>query len=517
MSHDDSRDNSSDNADGGRASSEPHLPQTSGRRDALNRRRTEAYQFSISLAVSGDKDAVRRVADAELELHTHPRRRTPFREGPWVLIVGFAAMILFGAILLKLPWSAAPGTQITWEEALFTSTSATTVTGLAVRNTANDFSFFGQLVILFLLQVGGVGFIAFSVLLFRLIGRRITLQTRFIVQQSLGQQGASGVLNLALYVLGITLAIEAVGALFLWLRWRTTMPDSQALWYAVFHAISSYCNAGFDLFSGTDQGMLFGYGTDWFTLTVMGALITVGGFGITILYDLWSFRADRNLSINTRITIVLTFLLTLVGFIIFMADASLHANVMSGTTMSERSAVGLFTVVSARTAGLTIVPLEKLNEATQMMVLLWMFVGGAPASMAGGVTLSTVGVLMVSVLATVRGLDSASAFGRTIPFETIAKAVAVMTVSTLLVTALTLALSLRHEGEIFAVAFEVVSAFANAGYSLDFTSHLDGVGRFIIAFAMFWGRLGPLTIVVALAQRQQPTLIQFPEEPVILG
>ena len=512
MTDDDSNGTTDNGPAGG---SEPSAPRAKRASGARSRRPT--YQFSISLGGSGDKDAYRKLADAEMAMQSQPRRRTPFREGPWVLILGFAAIILVGAMLLKLPFAAAPGVHITWEEAIFTSTSATTVTGLAVLNTANDFSRAGQVIILFLLQVGGVGFIAFSVLLFRLIGRRITLQTRFIVQQSLGQQGASGVLNLALYVLGITLAIEAAGALLLWLRWRATLPDGEALWYAVFHAISSYCNAGFDLFSGTDQGVLFGYGTDWFTLTVMGLLITVGGFGITILYDLWSYPADRNLSINTRITIVLTVALTVVGFLIFMADASLHQNVMSDKGVIERASVGLFTVVSARTAGLTIVPLEQLNDATQMMILLWMFVGGAPASMAGGVTLSTVGVLVISVFATVRGLNTASAFGRTIPFETIAKAVAVMTVSTLLVTGLTLFLSLRHEGTLFDVAFEVVSAFANAGYSLNFTGNLDSVGRYVIAFAMFWGRLGPLTIVVALAQRQQPTLIHYPEEPVILG
>lgn len=516
MNHDDSNtEHDNSGPDAGRGTPPSPTPRKSGQ--VRGRVRSDAYQFSISLAGTGDKDAIRRLADAEMELSTHARRRTPFKEGPWVLILGFAAIIALGAVLLKLPWSAASGVIITWEEAIFTATSATTVTGLVVRNTANDFSRFGQVIILILLQVGGVGFIAFSVLLFRLIGRRVTLHTRFIVQQSLGQEGASGVLNLALYVLGITLAIEAVGALFLWLRWRTVLPDGDALWYAVFHAVSSYCNAGFDLFSGTEHGVLFGFGTDYLTLTIMGILIMVGGLGITILYDVWSYRADRNLSINTRIILLLTVLLTVVGFFIFMVDPRLHEDVMADAGAGERAAVGLFTVISARTAGLTIIPLEQLSEATQLMVLLWMFVGGAPASMAGGVTLSTVGVLLISVLATVRGLDTASAFGRTLPFETIAKAVAVMTVSTLLVTAITMFLALQHEGAIFDVTFEVVSAFANAGYSLNFTGALDSIGRYAIAFAMFWGRLGPLTIVVALAQRQQPTLIQYPEEPVILG
>ncbi|NJN83402.1 MAG: hypothetical protein HC802_14700 [Caldilineaceae bacterium] len=210
---------------------------------------------------------------------SQPKRGGLFNwSGPWVLIVGFAAIILVGTLLLKLPWSAAEGRSISWADALFTSTSATTVTGLVVLNTARDFSFFGQLVILFLLQVGGVGFIAFSVLLFRLIGRRVNLQTRFIVQQSLGAEKRSGVVELALYVLGVTVTLEAIGALLLWLRWRTVMSDADAIWYAIFHAISSYCNAGFDLFSGTERGTLFGFGSDWYTLAVMGTLIVLGAW-----------------------------------------------------------------------------------------------------------------------------------------------------------------------------------------------------------------------------------------------
>ncbi len=443
-------------------------------------------------------------------------RRHGLMSDSWVLIWGFAAIVLIGTLLLKLPWASATGQSITWSEAFFTSTSATTVTGLVVLNTAHDFSFFGQVIILFLLQVGGVGFIAFSVLLFRLIGRRVTLQTRFMVQQSVGASELSGAIDLALYVLGVTLALEAAGAALLWLRWRTTLPDGQALWYAVFHAVSSYCNAGFDLFSGTELGTLFGYGSDWYTLLVMGVLIVLGGFGIVILYDLWSYWRDRSLSLHTRLTLTISAVLTVLGTSLIMFDPFFRTT-LAGMPWGERFNVGLFTVVSARTAGLTIIPLEQLTDASQFMIMMWMFIGGSPASMAGGVSSSTVAVLIVSVLATARGHTSAVAFHRTLPQETIAKAVAIMTVSTLLVVAVTLILTIIDLGPVFTTAFEVVSAFANAGYSLNFTPNLDEFSRYLIAFTMFWGRVGPLTIVVALAQRMQPTLVRFPEEPVILG
>ena len=487
------------------------IPEGSQQGDAAPKQEYEDI-IAIKEAASEPYAGIPRLTDKD-----SPARRRPRSSGPKILIAGFALIILCGTLLLKLPWASASGQSITWGEALFTATSATTVTGLVVLNTANDFSFFGQIIILFLLQVGGVGFISFSVLLFRVIGRRVNLQTRFLVQQSLATGELSGALNLAIYVLGVTLSLEAIGATLLWFRWHRSMPQGEAIWYSIFHAISSYCNAGFDLFSGTGYTPLFGFGTDWYTLTVMGILILLGGFGITILYDLWSFGADRNLGLNTRLTLVLTAALSVVGVAVILIDPSFHLGVGATVPWAQRFFVGLFTIVSSRTAGLTIVPLEQLGEASQMIILLWMFIGGAPASMAGGVSTSTVAVILVAVVATARGHTSSVSFQRTLPRETIAKAVAIMTVSTVLVALVTLILVMNKEGPIFATSFEVVSAFSNAGYSLDFTSQLDEFGRLLIALTMFWGRLGPLTIVVALAQSEQPTLIRYPEEPVILG
>ena len=443
-------------------------------------------------------------------------QRRNLMSSSWILILGFATIITIGTLLLKLPWASATGKPISWDAAIFTSTSAATVTGLAVLNTAKDFSLFGQIIILLLLQVGGVGFIAFSVLLFRLIGRRVTLQERFLVQQSVGAGELSGVINLALYVLGVTLSLEAIGAFLLWLRWRQSMPDGLALWYAVFHSISSYCNAGFDLFTGTEWEVLFGYGTDWYTLSVMGALIMLGGFGITIMYDLWSYWRDHSLSLHTKLTLALTAVLTSLGIGLILLDPYFRT-AMQDIPWNERVAAGAFTIVSARTAGLTILPLDQLTDASQLIIMLWMFIGGSPASMAGGVSSSTVAVLVAAVLATARGRASTVIFHRTLPEETISKAVAIMTVSSVLVVAMTLLLALRGSAPIFLAGFEVVSAFANAGYTIGSTADWDAVTRYILSFTMFWGRLGPLTIVIALARRLQPTLVRFPEEPVILG
>lgn len=455
-------------------------------------------------------------------------RRLSRAQAPRLLIYGFAGIILLGTLLLKLPAATTSGVSISWMEAVFTSTSAVTVTGLGVLTTSTDFSRFGQFIILVLLQVGGVGFIAFSVLLFRLVGRRVTLNERFLIQQSLGGERHFGftrnwgrlgsVANIALYVLVVTVSIEAVGTLLLWLRWRTELPDGEALWLALFHAISSYCNAGFDLFAGNGHAPIFGFGADYFTLAVMSALIVLGGVGVAVLYDMASYFRNRMLALNTRITLGLSVVLLVTGLAVMALDHELYEVTLAAHSLGEQIAISVFTVISARTAGLTILPLEEVSQSTQLMLLFWMFVGGAPASMAGGVTTSTFGVLLISALATAKGGDNqAVAFGRSVPRETLNKAVAIMTVSTMLVAAVTILLSLFTQGDIFALGFEVVSAFANAGYSLGYTRELSAWGQALIAFTMFWGRLGPLTIVIALAQRERPSLIQYPEEPVILG
>jgi trk system potassium uptake protein TrkH len=437
-------------------------------------------------------------------------------QGPWILIVGFALLILLGTFVLRLPWMSAGDKPVTWSDAFFTAASAITVTGLTVRDTAQDFSFAGQIAILILLQIGGVGFITSSVILFRLIGRRVTLGTRFLVQQDVGTGQLSGVGRLATYVLIITVAFETVGAILLWVRWSTVYPPGEALWYAIFQSISTYCNAGFDLFGATDQGALYGFAGDWFSLLVLSLLVIAGGFGIAIYYDLIASWRTRMFSLNTRFSLTLAAGLIVGGLVFILLDPILHSQVLSERTYAERFWMGLFTSISARTAGVTIVPIDRLGDATQLVLVMLMFIGAAPASMAGGVSTSTIAVLLTAVSGTARGREAA-VFGRTLPVETVAKAVAISTVSLLVIMVVTLMLTLYYQTGLVELGFEVVSAYSNTGYSLGLTSDLDNFGRFVIAFTMFWGRLGPLTIVVALAQREHPTLIRYPEEPVILG
>lgn len=437
------------------------------------------------------------------------------KQNSLILVIGFALLILLGTVLLRLPVAGAQR-PLTWDEAFFISTSATTVTGLVVITPALDLSLFGQVVVLLLMEVGGVGFIAFSVVLFALIGRRLGLAERMILRQSLGVLQTTQIFRFTLYVLVTTIGIQLVGAFLLWLRWQSQLDPGRAAYLALFHSVSAFCNAGFDLFAGTGE-VLFGFGRDWYTLSVMMALIVIGGLGILVVLDLAVYPWNRRLTVHTKLTLLISGVLIALGLPLVLGDGVFGGTAMAGLPAGEHLLVTMFNVVSARTAGLTIVPLDELSPASALVLMVSMFIGGAPASMAGGVTISTVGVLLVAVHSTVRGVPQAVAFGRTLPLETIAKAVAIMTVSTLVCFIVTLVLLTGQAGDLFTVAFEVVSAFSNTGYSLGATANLDQVGRALIAFTMFWGRLGPLTLVVLLAQRERPTLVLHPAEQVVLG
>ena len=443
-------------------------------------------------------------------IHSHPSPLA--RSNALTLVIGFAFLIIVGTLVLRLPAAGGERT-LTWSEALFTSTSAVTVTGLNVITPAVDLSRFGQIMVMLLIEIGGVGFVVFSVLLFGLIGRRLGIAERLLLRQSLGVLHTGDISRLAKLVLLNTALIQFVGALVLWVRWMPVLGPGEAMYQALFHSVSAFCNAGFDLFSGTGT-VLFGFGHDPITLTVLMALIVVGSLGILVITDLVAFPRNRRLMVHTKLTLLIYGVLMLLALPVLVLDPAVQ---QVGDTPTDEFFIALFDIVSARTAGITIMSLEKLSEPSKLMLLVSMFIGGAPASMAGGVTSSTVGVLLVSVASTVRGAPQTVAFGRTLPLETIGKAVAIMTVATLLCFVVTMILLINAAGRTFPVTFEVVSAFSNTGYSLGETGELNDLGRLLIAFTMFWGRLGPLTLVVLLAQRERPSHVLYPSEQIVIG
>ncbi|MCB0154326.1 MAG: hypothetical protein KDF65_05970, partial [Anaerolineae bacterium] len=306
--------------------------------------------------------------------------------GSRILVLGFAAIILIGTVLLALPIAAEGPESITWQEALFTAVSATTVTGLVVVGTEATFSTFGEIVILCLIQVGGIGFITLSVVLFRVIGRRVGIYERILLSQALGVGAYRGIVRLTLMVILITLGTELIGAAILFIEWVQIMDWQQAAYFAIFHSVSAFCNAGFDLFQSLDDPVVEASRANPVVLIVLSMLITIGTLGITVIYDLIVWPRERHLSLHTRLILPFTLLLVVVGTLLMMIDEMfVGGHALSAMPLGERWWVAFFTIVSSRTAGITLIPMGDLGPASQIVVFVWMFIGGAPASMGGGV------------------------------------------------------------------------------------------------------------------------------------
>lgn len=431
------------------------------------------------------------------------------------LVAGLALLVAAGTLLLSLPGVATR--PLALSEALFTATSALAVTGLSTITPARDLTPSGQAVLLVLIQVGGVGFMAAAVIVLRLLGRKISLVDRLALRDSLGLIEPRAILRVTGRVVMAAFAIEAIGALLLWLTWRERLGDGRAALYGLFHAVSAFCNAGFDLFSG-----LPGYNgipTDGWTLAILGALIVAGGLGIPVLGDVFIWvRQRRRLSLHSRITLILYAALILLGALALALSESQAGSALAGLPVGRRLTLATFQAVSARTAGFAGVSnLEQLAPASQMMTMGLMLIGSAPASMGGGITTGTFAVLVLSLWAYVQGQPTAQVGGRTIAAEAVRRASAIVTVSLLVVGGATWLILITHPVTLDRALFEVISAFATCGLTLAFTGELNLFGQAVIMLVMFWGRLGALTVVAALAQQAPPPLVTYPEEPLLIG
>lgn len=431
------------------------------------------------------------------------------------VIGGLAGLVIIGTILLLLPGVGAER-PLTVEEALFTAVSALSVTGLSIITPSRDLSPFGQMVLVLLLQVGGVGFMVSAVVVLRLLGRRIRLVDRLALQGSLGLLEPRAIVQLTTRVFLTVIAIEALGAFVLWLNWRQSLGPLTAIRYAVFHAVSAFCNAGFDLYAGTPGTS--GIPHDPVTLTTFGMLIFLGGLGIPVMTDLVSYRQHRQLTLHTRITLYAALVLIVGGGIgLFLAEAP-PGGVLAGLPLPEQLKLTFFQSVSARTAGIASLPnFDSLGGASQLILMVLMFIGCAPASMGGGITTGTAAVLTLAFWSHIRGKGDVSIAGRRISPETVRKASAVLSISLAAVIIATLLLLYTHPVRLEAALFEVISAFATSGLSLNFTVQLNGFGQAVVMVMMLWGRLGALTIFVLLTRQNATQRVIYPEEKLLIG
>ena len=465
----------------------------------------------------------RTAADPDpLQRPTRPSGAPPREPNPaQILALGFAGVIVVGSLLLSLPAAWEPGRRVSYLDALFTATSAVCVTGLVVTNTAETFSTFGELVILGLIQVGGLGVMTMSTLFALLVGKRITFRERLIIQEALGQLSPAGMVRLVLYVATVTLAFELLGATLLTLYWWLAydVPFGLAAYRGVFHAVSAFNNAGFDLFDSRRPSLERFAGDPVITL-VVGGLIVAGGLGFTVLADLGRRLRHRRhrLSLHSRLVLVTTAVLLAVGTGLVAVGEWSNPATLGSLPLDRKLWAALFHAITPRTAGFNMLPMAELTNLTVLTTILLMFIGGSPAGTAGGIKTTTVALLVATVRATVRGDDELVLMERRVPALMAAKALALAVLAAGLVLAVTMGMLLWDGHALEATVFEVVSAFGTVGLSLGITPELTPVGKVLILLTMYAGRVGPLTLAVALTRRgRRPRVLRYPEERVLVG
>ena len=431
------------------------------------------------------------------------------------VIASLLLLVLIGTLLL---WVSGVGTpqMLTFQEALFTAVSALAVTGLSTITPATDLTFFGQVVLMGLIQIGGIGFMVIAVAVLRVLRRQVSLFDRQAMRDSLGLSEAMEFRAVLKRVLLSMLAVESVGAVMLWLHWRNMLGDETAAFYGLFHSVSAFCNAGFSLFTGPQYPG--GIPIDTVSLVLLGWLIVLGGLGFPVLADIVEWTTRRRLSLHARLTIYTSAILIIVGAIGLMLAENRSGGALVGVPWNRQIVLSVFQSVSTRTAGFSVMAnMQHLTPASQVLLIGLMFIGTAPASMGGGITTGTLIVLALAMWSYARGLRSVQVRKRTIPADSVRRASAVLLVALLVVTAATWLILLEHPAPLDDVVFEVVSAFSTTGLTLSYTSQLTNFGLFIIMLCMLWGRLGALTIVVVLGEQRPPERVEYPEERLLLG
>lgn len=440
-----------------------------------------------------------------------------------MLALGFLGLILVGTVLLALPVSSSDGQSLGWLNSLFTATSAVCVTGLVAVDTGTALSVFGQVVLLVLIQLGGLGFMIFATLIMAALGRRISLRERVLIRESVSVSTFSGLMRITRIYGLMALVIESAGAVLLAVRFIPLYGWGKGIWYAVFHSISAFCNAGFDLMGGYSS--LTAFGSDAWVLMVIAVLIILGGLGFSVMQEVVNgrWRSWRTLSLHARIVLLSSGVLLAVGTVFYALVEWHNPRTLDAgdPSWAEKWVNAFFQSVTMRTAGFNSVDLAGLRDSSKLMSVILMFIGASPASTGGGLKTTTVSVLVLIVLSVIRGHEHVHVFGKRLPSGLLRRALALLFIYLGILLAGTMALTLmEQDGYSFIdLLFESASALATVGVSAIGTPSLRWSSRLVLIPLMFFGRVGPLTLALALANKQDRSQnrLRYPEESIMIG
>ena len=440
-----------------------------------------------------------------------------------IILLSFLIAILIGAVLLSLPISSADGKAKPFLDALFTATTSTCVTGLVVTPTVTSWSIFGQIVILILIQIGGLGVITIMSGLMILLHKKIGIGDRLLLQDAFNLNSLSGLIRFVKKVVVGTLIIEGLGAL---LYMIVFVPEfgAKGILISVFNSVSAFCNAGIDIIA---ENSLCNYALNPIINIVTCTLIILGGIGYIVWWDVLrvlkqartkKVKLFRDLTLHSKIAITLTLILIFVGATLILAFEYNNPQTIKDYTLLQKMEVSLFQSVTTRTAGFATVPQENLTNASAIVCLLLMFIGGSPVGTAGGIKTVTFAVIIMAALASIRNKEDTEVFGRRLTKQAVSKAVAVICMSFIIMFISTILLSAVTEANALDIVYETVSATATVGLTRNLTASLDSIGKLIIIVTMYLGRVGPISLAVAFKRgKDNQNIVRNPVEEISVG
>ncbi|MBE5951445.1 MAG: potassium transporter KtrB [Lachnospiraceae bacterium] len=443
-----------------------------------------------------------------------------------IIVTGFLMGILIGSFLLWLPISSKQGENISYLDALFVATTSICVTGLSPVVTATQWSYFGQVVILFLMQLGGLGVVTFTTILLLVLGKRIKLSDRLLIQDAYNLNSVAGVVDLTKRIIKGTILVEALGALCYSFVFIPQFGIGEGMWKSVFHAVSAFCNAGLDTVS--PDGFLI-YRTNVIVNMTTMLLIILGGIGFPVWFDVVRVvklvikreiqvrDAFKKTMLYTKLAITITPVLIIVGAGLVFAFEYQNPATLGNLTIGQKVMASFFESVTLRTAGFQTIPQENLTEASNLLALLLMFIGGSPSGTAGGVKTVTIAVLVLSTIATVRGEHEVTAFHRKITDNFVRRAAAVVSISFGVLVLICTILTVTESAEFTDILFESVSAIATVGLTRGLTPNLTMAGKITIIVAMYLGRLGPITMALAFNSKKYEGKKSLAEGKIMIG
>lgn len=440
------------------------------------------------------------------------------KKDPYTMfMMGFASIILFGAILLNLPAASQNGKSIGFINAFFTSASATCVTGLVVVNTAEHWTVFGKLVIIILIQMGGLGVMTMSAMISFFLGKRISLKTRVLIMEERNADELQGVVRLTRNIVIYTFLVELAGAILFSFVFIKDYGVIKGIAFSLFHAISSFCNAGFDLVG--DSMVIY---ADNFIITfAVCSLIITGGMGYFVFWDMYASKSFRRLTLHSKLVLIITSILITGGALLIFVLEYNNPGTMGSLSLSGKIQASVFQSVSPRTAGYYSVNLGLLRMPTVFLSVILMFIGGSSASTAGGIKTTTAGVILIAIYNYVRGKRDIEVFEKRITLQMVMKSVAIAGIATVIISCVTLVLTLTESEtgfDFLDILYETVSAFSTVGLTRGLTPVLSDAGKVLLSLVMYVGRVGPLTIAFAfMRDNKNIGNYTYPEGKIIIG